>query len=350
VIDSLSLWARRHKSLVIRACVLGALLFAWSVTGIALGATSPVWVLMALLIPAGLLAVVERIELGLVAMLLAGVFVRFRIPTSRQSEIVISLVICTGCIALWIVHMLVVEKRLALKPAPINWPLLAFMATVPFSWLWSRAFRDPLVREVGHPLVSVAAGLVIAILPACALLAANTIRSVRWLQALVWIVLMEGLIVLVVDLGANLGLRPVQALGTFLRTNGVIHVNSHGLLSMWCTSFALALALFNRRLGILLANVLACRVGAGFCRRRGDRVFAVQVAVCRGDRSDRGWSGRVLLEGPISGRIEDQWHNAIGGLSSQLADHEQAPAIWDRAGWLCVLLYELLSFRSDGQS
>jgi len=103
VIDSLSLWARRHKSLVIRACVLGALLFAWSVTGLALGATSPVWVLAALVIPAGLLAVVERIELSLVAMLLAGVFLRFRLPTGTQSEIVISLVICVGCIVLWIV-------------------------------------------------------------------------------------------------------------------------------------------------------------------------------------------------------------------------------------------------------
>jgi len=195
-------------------------------------------------------------------MLLAGVFVRFRIPTGTASEIVVSLVICVGCIALWITHMLVVEKRLALKPAPTNWPLLAFTATVAFSWIWSRAFRDPLVHEAGHPLVSVTAGLVMVLLPGCFLLVANNIRNVRWLQTLVWILLGEGLAVLFVDLGYHFGVGPIRALHAFLSTNGLIHINSQGLLSMWCMSLALALALFNRQLSWILRALLLAYVGA----------------------------------------------------------------------------------------
>jgi len=222
----------------------------------------PVFVLVAIATLFGLLAVVKRLELGLAAMLLAGVFVRFRIPTGTASEIVISLAICAGCIALWVLRMLVVDKRLALKPAPTNLPLLAFMAIVAVAWVWGRAFRDPLVHEIGHPLVSVAAGLVMILLPGCLLLVSNNVCDVHWLQALVWVLLGEGLIVLIVDLGYFWSVGPIRAVSSFLQTNGVIHVNSQGLLSMWCMALAMALALFNRRLHWIVRVLLIAYAGA----------------------------------------------------------------------------------------
>lgn len=261
MINTLVLLAKRNKSLMIRVGFIGSLLCVLSVVGFLVTEVSPAFVLVALAIPFGVLAVTKRLELGIAAILLAGFFVRFRIPTGTASEIVISLVISAGCIALWIIHMLVVEKRMVLKSAATNVPLLAFMATVVISWVWGYAFRDVFVYEAGHPLVSVAAALVIVLLPGCFLLAANNIRSVRWLQALVWILLGEGLVVLVVDLGSFFGVGPMQTLVMFLRTNGLIHVNSHGLLSMWCLSFAMALALFNRRLSWILRLLLLAYVG-----------------------------------------------------------------------------------------
>lgn len=274
MINTIMLLAKRKKSRMIRLGVIGATLCMLPVVGLLMTKLPPKLsplVLVALVAPFGILAVVKRLELGMVAMLLAGVFVRFRIPTGTASEIVISLVILVGCIALWITHMLVEKKRLALKPAAINVPLLAFMATVVVSWAWSRAFRDVLVQEAGHPLVSAAAGLVMVLLPACSLLVANNVRSVRWLQVLVWVLLGEGLVVLFFDLGPVVGVSPIRALGTLLFTNGFIHLNSHGLLSMWSFSFALALALFNRRLNWLWRSLLfvyaAAWVYLGFFER-----------------------------------------------------------------------------------
>jgi len=261
MMHNMALLMKRNWSWLIRVGIVGATLCALPAIGLLMAKVSPAFVLLALAAPFGIVAVVKRLELGIAAMLLTAVFVRFRIPTGTASEIVISLVICLGCIGLWIVNMLVIEKRLALKPAVTNKPLLAFVATVAISWVWSRAFRDVLVYEAGHPLVSVVAGLVMMLLPGCLLLVANNVRSVAWLQVLVWILLGEGLVVLILDLGSAVGLGPVVSLKNFFRTNGLVAVNSHGLLSMWCLSFALALALFNRRLhrfwrGLLLVYVV----------------------------------------------------------------------------------------------
>ncbi len=267
MINTIVLLTKRNKSLVIRVGIVGALLCVLAVVGLLMAKVSPVFVLVALAAPFGILAVMKRLELGIVAMLLAGFLVRFRIPTGTASKIVISLVISVGCIGVWIAHMLVVKKRLTLKPAVTNMPLLAFMATVGVSWGWSRAFRDVFVYEAGHPLVSVAAALVIVLLPGCFLLVANNIRSVRWLRALVWILLGEGLIALVIDLGSFFGVGPMRALNMLLQTNGLIHINTHGLLSMWCLSFALALALFNRQLSwirVLLLVYVGAWVYWGF--------------------------------------------------------------------------------------
>jgi len=262
MINALVLLAKHNRPWLIRVGVVGATLCVLPVVGWLMAEVSPAFVLVALAAPFGILALMKCLELGIAAMLLAGFFISFRIPTGTASEIVISLVICVGCIGLWIIHMLVVEKRLALRPAPTNLPLLAFMATVVVSWGWSRAFRDPLVYEAGHPLVSVAAGLVMVLLPGCFLLVANNIHSVRWLQVLVWILIGEGLIVLAIDSGIASGLGLAIALQDFFNTNGVIHINAHGLLSLWCLSFALALALFNRQLHWILRVLLLAYAGA----------------------------------------------------------------------------------------
>ena len=259
MVAALSSFFRRYSSALIRVGVSGGLVVELLAIGylVTKPKIGPLLTVLVIVVPAGAFAMLKRIELGITAMLLAGVFVRFRIPTGTASEIVISLVICVGCITLWIIDMLVVKKRLAIQPAPTNVPLLAFIATVPVSWMWSRAFRDILVHEAGHPLVSVVAGLVMMLLPGCFLLVANNIRSIGWLRVMVSILIAEGLVVLAIDLG------PAAALRQFFQTNGFIGVNSHGLLSMWCLSFALALALFNRRLHWLWRSLLLVYV-AGF--------------------------------------------------------------------------------------
>jgi hypothetical protein len=261
MIETIALLVRRNQPRVVRVGIVVTTVCMLPAVGWLMTKVPPLFVLVALVVPFAVLAVVKHVELGIAAMLVAGVFVRFRVPTGTSSEIVISLVICAGCIALWIIRMLGMEKRLALRPSVVNVPLLAFMATVAISWVWGRAFRDPLVHEAGHPLVSVAAGLVMVLLPASSLLVANNVLSVRWLQVLVWVLLGNGLVVLFFDLGIAFGVAPIRVLRD-LFTNGFTYINSQGLLSMWCLSFAVALALFNRRLSWVLRALLLVYSGA----------------------------------------------------------------------------------------
>jgi hypothetical protein len=192
--------------------------------------------------------VLRRIELSLMAMLLSGVFVRFRLPTGTASEIVISLLLCAGTLGVWVVRMLVVDKRLALKPAPTNLPLLAFVTTVFISLAWGRVYRDVFVTDVGSPFVSVASAVVMALLPITSLLVANLVQDVRWLRAMVWLFLAEGLVSLIITLVIDLGIGPTDTIRRLVLNNGFVWVNTHGLFSTWYISLALALALFNRRL------------------------------------------------------------------------------------------------------
>ncbi|MBN1178456.1 MAG: O-antigen ligase family protein [Anaerolineae bacterium] len=251
-----------NKFLWIRVAVCVAIIFALPVVGFLATKAPPEFVLAAILASLGLVAMAKYVELGLIAVVVSGIFVRFRIPTGTSAEIPVSLLIGGGAIALWLLRMFVVEKRFTLRPTPVNYPLLVFIAAVVVSWVWGRVFRDPLVHELGHPLVSVAAGVVMVLLPGSLLLAANHLRSIRWLKALVWVLLGAGAVVLFVDLGYFWEIGPIQAAHTFLRTNGLVHINSHGLLSTWCTALAVALLLFDRQVSWIVRALLVAYVGA----------------------------------------------------------------------------------------
>ena len=243
-------WSRsfvyRCRSKLIRTGVIGGMVGVLTAMGylVTRPEIDPFFVLIAIVALMGVFAVLWRIELGFIALLLSAVFVGFRLPTGTASEIVFSLLICGGLLGLWIVRMLVLDKRLALKSAPINVPLLAFIATVLVSLGWSRAYRDVFVHDIGSPFVSVASAVVMMLLPATSLLVANLIDDVRWLRAMVWICLAEGFVSLIATLDVGLS----RSINQLLFQNGFIWVNTHGLFSLWYLSFALALALFNRQL------------------------------------------------------------------------------------------------------
>jgi len=248
MLGSLRLLTRRYWVALTRMAVVGGTIGVLAPLGYLATVVDPFLILAAIIAVAGIFAVLKRVELGLVAMLLAGVFVRFRIPTGTASEIVISLILCGGIVVLWVVRMLVVDKRLALRSSPANAPLLVFIITVPVSLVWGSVFRDVLVRQIGSPFVSVASAAVMALLPATFLIVANLVQDVRWLRAMVGIFLVEGLVSLMVTLVIDLGIGPAEAIRQLVFRNGVVWVNTHGLFSMWYLSFALALALFDRHL------------------------------------------------------------------------------------------------------
>lgn len=259
MINAIKSFARYHSSRLTRVgVVMGLVLASFAIGYLAIKPTLAILILAAIIACMGAFAVLRQVELGLVGMLIAGVFVRFRLPTGTASEIVISLLLCGAILGLWVVRMLVEDKRLSLKPAPTNFPLLALVATIFVSLVWGRVYRDVFVHDIGSPFVSIAAAVVMACLPMTLLLVANLVEDVRWLQAMVWIFMGAGLVSLI----ATLNIGPSYTIHRLLFQNGFIWVNTQGLYSMWYLAFALALALFNRKLHwVWRAGLLAYAVG-----------------------------------------------------------------------------------------
>jgi O-antigen ligase len=164
----------------------------------------------------------------------AAGFVRFRLPTGTESEIVMSMVLTGAIVTFWVTKMLVIEKRLHLKPAPTNAPLLGFVGASIISLFWGIAFRDPLVTTWGtFPFVQLASLGVMILLPAAFLLVGNTITESKQIRLMVGLILVIGVLGLAREWT---GLR--------------IGVNTLGIFPMWCSAIGYGLALFNEKMPI----------------------------------------------------------------------------------------------------
>ena len=66
--SALVFWAKRNRRLLVRASAISALLCAWAAMGVLVTKIEPLFVLVALAVPFGVLAVAKRIELGIPAL------------------------------------------------------------------------------------------------------------------------------------------------------------------------------------------------------------------------------------------------------------------------------------------
>jgi O-antigen ligase len=201
----------------------------------------PELVLIAIVVPPVALLALSRLEFGVLAIVLAAAFVRFSLPTGTQSRIVASLLMTIVFTVLWLAKMLVVDKKLHLKPSRINVPLLGFILTTVISYIWGNAFRDPLVVVWRTwPFVQLGGLAVMILLPGAFLLTANSISEVRWLKLLCWSMILTG----------------VLALTSHFFHTRLSFLNTGGLFSLWFVSLTCAQALFNRKLPFWLRLVL----------------------------------------------------------------------------------------------
>ena len=207
---------------------------------------SPELVLIIVVAPPAALLVLSKFEYGVLVIVLTAAFVRFSLPTGTQSRIVASLIVTVLFIALWVIRMLVVEKRLYLKPSRINVPLLAFMLVTIISYPWSNAFRDPLVVVWGSwPVVQLGGLGVMILLPGAFIFTANIISEIRWLKMLCGLMILVG----------------VLSLTAYLLQVNLSFLNTRGLFSLWFVSLVYAQALFNKQLPFWLRLGLLGLVG-----------------------------------------------------------------------------------------
>lgn len=185
----------------------------------------------------GVLAVVAfslyRLEWGILILILSTIVLRFSLSTGTSTPLVGSLLLTALLTGLWLIRMLLEDRRLHWLPSPVNQPLVGFVAVCVLSYVWSDLWRDPLVYLWGNfALVRVGALAAMVLSPAALLLVANRFRDERLLKVFVGIFVATGAVGIVAAwVGVNLPL-----------------INLRGLFSMWLISLALSQALFNRQL------------------------------------------------------------------------------------------------------
>lgn len=172
--------------------------------------------------------------LGLFASILGGMLIRFHGPSGLN----MAMIILAMVMGLWVLTMLLHQKKIALLPSSTNLPLLVMVAmgivSLGFGQLPWFTFAD------AAPLGAQVASLSVLILSAGAfLLVGNQIRDLRWLQALVWVFVAFAAIYV-------LG-RGVPEIGAI--TERFFQRGIHGsLLWVWLAALAFSQGLFNRHL------------------------------------------------------------------------------------------------------
>jgi hypothetical protein len=237
---------RTSNSILIQWGVLASLMVILLGIGFVAPRVPPELVLIAVAAPPVVLLAFSWLEYGVLVIILAAAFVRFSLPTGTASRIVASLLMTIIFIVLWLAKMLVVSRKLRLKPSSTNVPLLVFILTAVISYAWSNAFRDPLVVVWSSwPVVQLGGLAVIILLPGAFLLTANTISEIRWLKLLCWLIILVGVLALM-----------AQFLGLELS-----FLNTGGLFSLWFISLSYAQALFNKELPVRLRLILLALAG-----------------------------------------------------------------------------------------
>ena len=226
---------------VVRSSVLFVLVIALVGVGLVVTRVPPVLVPLAVVAPLVAFLALRRLEYRVLALVVTAAFVRVSLPTGTNSRIVASLLMTAVLIMIWIIEMLVRDKKLHLTPSSTNVPLLAFILTAVISYVWSNAFRDPLVI-VWHtwPFVQLGGLAVMVLLPGAFLLVVNSISEVRSLRWLYWLMVCIGVLSLVDHV------LPIS----------LPFLNTGGLFSLWFVSLTYAQALFNKRLPLWLRLIL----------------------------------------------------------------------------------------------
>jgi O-antigen ligase len=218
------------------------------------GIFDEIMLLAALIAPIGILILYKlgKYEYGIVLIIISAGIIRFHIPVTQWSVIVTSLIVSLGIVGVWIMQMVIHDKKIQLKASPINKPVLSFIAVNIISYIWGIVFRDPLVVTWNSfPIVQLAALTVNILLPILTLLVSNKLLEVKWLK---WI---TGFII-----AFGTGAVILRLLKIYIPDSWLIAIHDGGLFSAWVCVLAYGMALFNEKLSWLIRVFLLALVGA----------------------------------------------------------------------------------------
>lgn len=214
------------------------------------GARSPMFALVFTGLLVLLALVLPNLGRGIVILMLAPAVIDFSIGTGTQSRINLAMLLTAFLVVVWVVRMLIIEKKVWLVPSPANLPLIAFALMALVSLLAGNAFWDWTVpRQSNILMVQFAAWALIALSVGAFLWSAAVLRTRRLLQ----VVVASGVVLSILAVG-NAVLIQIGLLKTYFFLPGVNSING-----MWMATLAYAQLLFNGELtkGQKLACVTA---------------------------------------------------------------------------------------------
>jgi O-antigen ligase len=189
------------------------------------------------LVLVGLWVLVRAPQLGLLAMLVSAIAIRFAIGTGTQSPLHLAFVLIPVLLAIWAFNMLR-QRSFRLAPSRLNLPALGFGLVTTLALIYGNL---PLVVFAQQASIrSQMGGWGIFVFSAGALLlVGNLIKDLRWLKLLVWVFIIFGALFFTI--------RLVPGLGSLLRAMFAPGMDG-SVFWLWFIALAAGQVLFNHQL------------------------------------------------------------------------------------------------------
>ena len=240
-------WLAENRRLWLRPLIIGGVLLLSLLIPFRASQTHMMAALALPFVIVGGVIITRWPQLGLFG-IIAGLAIRFDGPSGFNS----SMVFVALLLGLWILDMMVRQRKVQLVPSKTMLPLLVMVvaATLSFGmgllpW-YTFAQAAPLGAQLG--------GWSVYILSACAFLVVAHLGNLRWLKWMVWFFLALGSIFI-----AGQFIRPLGQINRSFFSN-----NTGSLFWTWLMALAFSQAVFNRDLHWGWRGALLALVGATF--------------------------------------------------------------------------------------
>ncbi len=136
-------------------------------------------------------------ELGFIGLIMLSYMGAYAIKTGTNVDLNLTLIGVAALIGVWLLKMIVIDRRVRLQPTRINIPAILFILAVTISliagnlhWILQAAAGASFNAQIGGwSLYVLSIGLM--------LLTANQVRNTRWLSIIVWVFLGVGFIYII---------------------------------------------------------------------------------------------------------------------------------------------------------
>ncbi|MBL8162735.1 MAG: O-antigen ligase family protein [Anaerolineae bacterium] len=194
------------------------------------------------------LFVYSNFELTAVMIFIVTLTVADGVGTGTGTKITLTFMGLNLWAALWLFKLVIVDRKIAVRPSVSNVPTMIFLAIVLISFIWSNIFVDVPVsyifQEKFFQRTMTMVSLVIA--PITAIMYANHIRSIRTIKIMVYYMIFCGFVFGAMRIAMGYVINPL---------------NIKGLFPMWVGALALGQLLFNTNLKWYIRVAMAAVVG-----------------------------------------------------------------------------------------